>query len=158
MNLVAVITISDECGSVGESEIEIIAPESPAAELQSPSENPVVASGIISSDLASISFPVEEEILSGRRRPLRISSKARVMTSDEVRADLESQIKAIKNKGQETAPRKIIKQEKKDDVIPSTSRNKRPRQSSEDDFALEDSICLICGRDWAADRVPIQAM
>jgi hypothetical protein len=56
--------------------------------------------------LASIFFPVEEEILSGRRRPLRISSKAWVMTSDEVRADLESQTKTIKNKGQKTAPRK----------------------------------------------------
>jgi hypothetical protein len=46
----------------------------------------------------------------------------------------------------------------KDDVMPSTSQSKRPRQSTEEGSAMEISNCLICGRDSAAERVPMQAI
>ena len=54
--------------------------------------------GIISPDLAAIFNAPDENIPQGRKRPLRIQSKARVMTSDEVVKDLEQQKKNLEEK------------------------------------------------------------
>ena len=53
-------------------------------------DNPLVSSGIIAPELASIFYPPDEIIPAGRKRPLRQKSKARVMTSQEVFDDIKS--------------------------------------------------------------------
>ena len=61
-------------------------------------ENPLVASGTIDESLASIFFPPDERIPEGGKRALRVTSQARVMTYDEVHADLERQRKVLEEK------------------------------------------------------------
>ena len=63
----------------------------------SPHDNPLITAGIVSEDLAEIFTPPNEKIPQGRKRPLRIKSKARIMTSQEVVADLQNQQQQIDN-------------------------------------------------------------
>lgn len=53
--------------------------------------NPLVDCGIISQETAEILLAPPEEVPTGRKRPLRIKSQARVMTANEVYEDLQKQ-------------------------------------------------------------------
>ena len=76
-------------------------------------ENILVKCGIISADYAAIFCPPKEVIPAGRKQPLRIKSKARVMTSDEVMADIENQKKEIEKKEQQQQQKKEERERKK---------------------------------------------
>ena len=101
-------------------------------------KNPLLICGIISEDTASVLMPPPVEILPGRKRPLRIKSCARVMTSPEVLEDLQQQKTAILNKPK--AKRKQVSVKPK--VPPK--RKKVPKRNSE----LEDHHCHICELGW----------
>ena len=51
--------------------------------------------GIISEELADVFYPPDEPIPAGCKRPLRIRSKARVMTAIEIYADISEQMNQI---------------------------------------------------------------
>ena len=60
--------------------------------------HPLVEAGNISLELASIFKLPEEYVAPCRKRPLRIKSKSRVMTGDEVHRDLKKQREEIEEK------------------------------------------------------------
>ena len=80
-------------------------------------DNPLVKAGIITEDVADIFMPPDEEIPTGRKRPLRIRSKARLMTDEDVIADLQKQRDELKEKEERLRQRR----EKMD-----TGRKKKP--------------------------------
>ena len=72
-------------------------------------KNPLYISGIIPKETAEILLPPPSEVLPGRKRPLRIKSSARVMTSFEVVEDLQSQKAAILEKSKPKAKKQPTK-------------------------------------------------
>ena len=77
-----------------------------------PTTNPLVTHGLISEHLADIFYLPDEKILSGQKRPLRIKSKARVMTADETIEDLKKQEEELKLKAARKEERLAAKRNK----------------------------------------------
>ena len=86
------IVVSDTMIDVG------VQTENPTSYKSSPYDNPLITAGIVSEDLAEIFTPPDEKIPTGRKRPLRIKSKARIMTSQEVTDDLQNQMQEIEER------------------------------------------------------------
>ena len=124
-----------------------------------PLQNPLLISGIISKETANILFPPDEEILPGRKRPLRIQSKARVMTADDVIEDLATQREIVLSKQQKkndlAAKRKEkclaksnvnAKRKKRSGTAQPKRTNKVVKNSNND--GLEENHCYICDINW----------
>lgn len=87
-----------------------------------PTPHPLVKAGIVSPEMAEIFTPPEEVIPVGRKRPLRIKSTARVMTGDEIYADIQQQLKELNSKcgkkgGKGKKAAKPQKKQNEDDVL-----------------------------------------
>lgn len=63
-----------------------------------PASNPLVAHGLVSRELFDLLTPPEAKIPVGQKRPLRIQSKARVLTASDVQEDLIRQEEEIEAK------------------------------------------------------------
>ena len=107
----------------------------------SPSLNPLVTSGIVNAELAGIFYPVEEPVPEGRKRPLRIQSKARVMTNDDVISDILEQQKKLEEKKKLAEERKRKRNEKTGSKGQPSKRKNR-RAMTGDDF------CCNCAIDY----------
>ena len=55
-------------------------------------------SGIVSPDIAQAKYPIEEPVTEGRKRPLRLKSKVKVITRDHLTEDLEEQHMQLQKK------------------------------------------------------------
>ena len=76
-------------------------------------ENPLVAAGIVSAEMADLFTPPDEKIPAGRKRPLRQQSKARVMSGDEVYNDIRRQQDALEEKQRLQAEKKAAMEERR---------------------------------------------
>lgn len=63
-----------------------------------PVNNPLLTSGIISVETSKVLFLPQQEIPKGRKRPLSIQLKARVMPDESVEQDLDKQREEIQRK------------------------------------------------------------
>ncbi|KAJ8041607.1 hypothetical protein HOLleu_12474 [Holothuria leucospilota] len=142
------------------------------------SENPLVKYGIVSEELAAIFFPPKEDIPQGRKQALRMKSKARVMTADEVLEDIEKQKKELEEKQrkkeerlkererkkaekekqeaekrkrkEEAEARKKAKNEKTKSMKQLNVTETVPVQEDSDDDQ-EDDFCSVCSKDFCDD-------
>ena len=101
--------------------------------------NPLVRSGIVSEELAHIFYPHEEDVPEGRKRPLRIQNKSRVMTHDDVIRDIAEQRRKIEDKKRLAEERK--RSEKASSRGRASKRGSR-RVTAGDDF------CCVCAIDY----------
>ena len=133
----------------------------PPAKLQRTSNpiftNPLLTYGIISEETASILMPPPQEILVGRKRPLRIKSRARVMTSPEVIKDLENQKNEILTKQLAPKNKQLAaknKQVKKKVTQPVTG--KKLAKSKKLNTNKEDHHCHVCQERWDEETTCMQ--
>ena len=121
---------------------------SPGSSSTSPeiSKNPLFRCGIISEETAMILMPPPEEIPQGRKRPLRIKSSARVMTSQEVLDDLQNQKKDLVNKNNKKRKNNVTytKNEPKTSKKVKTKDNKSVTRN----LSKEDHHCHVCQENW----------
>ena len=85
-------------------------------------ENPLVTAGIISPELRNVFRPPPEIIPKGRKRPLRVQSKARVMTDDAVLLELRQQKISIEQKQRAQEERKAAALARRAETAVSTRR------------------------------------
>lgn len=118
-----------------------------------PAANPLVTHGLIPSELADVFRPPDAKIPVGRKRPLRIKSKARIMTAPEVVEDLVRQEEEIELRTARTAGKKTGQKTsrppgregtvmQKDQASSSSSSSKKKKTSVR--TTLEDNNCYIC--------------
>ena len=116
-------------------------------------ENPLVAAGIVSPDLAQVFAPPDEKIPAGRKRALRVQSKARMMSGDEVYQDIKCQQDLLEEKQRQQADKKAALEEKKKATAASSKRNKkRTRRQESQDSEEEESLCQLCGANFYAQN------
>ena len=161
------LTISSEIinGSIELLQMDIDANEPLQLSSNAASKNPLVQHGIISPELADVFYAPDENIPKGRKRPLRIQSKARLMTADDVYEDLRKQQENLeekeRKKAQRTATvksgtkRKSTVSTRSDDAdVPSTSglSGAKGKPSKVKKRGLEENNCFICERSWTKER------
>ena len=143
-----------------------------------PTRHPLVDAGIISPELASVFAPSEEYIPPGRKRPLRVKSRARIMTSDDVYSDMKKQREEVEDKERATAEKKATLEKKRGTTSgkASTSNSKASTSSDKDSANSgkvstsnrgriakkrsvqnvscdeEESLCITCGTNYYSQR------
>ena len=122
--------------------------------------NPLVKAGIITEDVAEVFFPPEEEIPVGRKRALRVQSKARCLTDDDVQEDLQRQRDQLKEKEERQRKRKEELEKKKNEQAKKQVKRKtavtQPKKTNPNakrkNAGLEDNECFSCSIPWAQER------
>ena len=164
-----VLTRSDSVGSASTSSVSITINEQEFNEghssshninPQSPNSNPLFTCGILSDETSHILFPPAEEIPQGRKRPLRIQSKARVMTAEDVQQDIARQQTDINAKAMKCKKTDVPKGKGKGKGKGSAAKDKketRLSETGENVGLMEDQTCNGCDRDWDEEREELQS-
>ena len=120
--------------------------------------HPLVSTGVVSQEMADIFQVPDDEIPVGRKRPLRIQSKARVMSSDEVYAEIRQKSEELKEKERKKEERRQNIEENKRKKATAQSKRAQPRAgpSTTRRRNNEDNVCFICQIEYEDDRVAVQ--